>query len=96
MIHTPNQMLAVDIYKVLPKEDTYTYTTDIWIEGFGDIVAEVPAIVHVAILAVYVKGACDVGGRIRRIGLIKASGTAREGFAIIDETCLYGICHTNV
>ena len=92
MIHIPNQMSAVDIYKVLPKEEIYAYATDIWVEGFGDIVAEVPAVVlvPVVILVVYVKGACDVGGRISHAGLIKGSGTAREGVAKIDETFLYG------
>ena len=91
MIHIPNQTLAVDIYPVLRKEETYAYATDIWVEGFGDIVAEVPATVFVlvAILAVYVKGAGDVRGRIRYAGLIKGSGTAREGVAKIDETVLY-------
>ena len=95
MIHKPNQKLAVDIFKVLPKEETYAYATNIWVEGFGDIVAEVPAIVLVLNIfavspAVYVKGACDVGGRIKHVGLIKGSGTAREALAKIVETFLYG------
>lgn len=102
MIHKPNQKLEVDIYRVLPKEETYAYATNIWVEGFGDIVAEVPAIVPVlvvilaSVLAVYVKGACDVGGRIRHVGFIKGLGTAREGLAKIDETFLYGMSDINV
>ena len=98
MIYIPNQALAVDIYKVLLEEETYAYATDIRVEGFGDIVAEVPATVLVlvaigailAILAVYVKGAGDVRGRIRHARLMKGLGTAREGSAKIDETVLYG------
>ena len=92
MIHIPDQMSAVDIYKVLPKEETYAYAADIWVEGFGNIVTEVPAVafVPVVIPVVYVKGACGVGGRKRRASPLKASGTAREGIAKIHETFLYG------
>ena len=93
MIHIPNQTLAVEMYKVLPKKETYAYATDIWVEGLGDIVAEVPVIALelVVILGVYVKGACDIGGRIRHAGPIKGPGTPREGVAKIEETCLYDI-----
>ncbi len=39
---------------------------------------------------VYVKAACEVGGRPRRVQSMKASVTARVGVAGIHETCLYG------
>lgn len=92
MIYISHQILAVDIHKELSKEETYAYASDIWVEGLGDIVAEVPAtvVIPVEILAVYVKGACDVGGRIRAVEIIKGLIIARKGFAKIDEIVLYG------
>ena len=94
MIHIPNETLAVDIYKVLPTEEIYADATDIWVEELGNIAAEVPVTVRVVFLAVvYVKGACDVGGRRRHadlIKLLKVLRTASEVFAKTDETFLYG------
>ena len=93
MKHIPIQILASRSRKI-PLSYSYPYTTDVWIERTGDILAKIKAVIAFIIIVVNVKGTVYIQRRNARIEYFQGFYTSRpvqgDG-AIIDQARFYCI-----